>query len=386
MPYTVVNGSTVYPTQVSYQLITLTNNIVLSWPSSFIGGTVAAGFNEVDPDQDGWTIALPDATLSANGTDVIFNNISIYTFDILKNDNTFLYTLNPGDIIDFKLYDSSTSAGLWRIIPFGGGYNGVVAFEAISSDNSIDITNGDVTPPGAVIDFKLPESIFNLNNVITTGLAVITGNNPLTWTTTTITAGTNINVTGGDGILDVPIINLLPDVSDLTSLQVGSFSITGNNLMATDINTDLVFTAGGGGGTGELDLNGVLIDANGNTAIPNLTVSGVFNNPFIPKAWCVFTDTIVGNSNTIVTEDSSNVISITGSGGYYEILFTISMSNINYGVMISLGSLGSTLPPIVYSGFWTTRNLGSVVISIVDASGELVTALPYGATVMIMSS
>jgi hypothetical protein len=383
MPYTVVNGSTVYPTQVSYQLITLTDNIVLSWPSSFVGGPIAAGFNDVDPDQAGRTITLPDATLAATGTDVIFNNISIYTFNILKNDNTFLHTLNPGDIVDFKLYDPSTAAGLWRIIPFGGGYNGITAFEAKSSNNSIDITNGNVVPPGAIIDFKLPASIFNLNNVITTGIPVIKSAAPLTWDTTTITAGTNINVTDGDGILADPVINLLPDLSDLDSIQVGFFGVTGNVLQATDINTNLLFTTSG---TGKLDFNGVLIDANGNTTISNLTVSGSFNNPFTPKAWCIFTDTIVGNSNSIVIEDHSNVTSISGSGGYYQIVFNTPMANINYGVMISLGSLGTTLPPIVYSGFWTTRNLSSVIISVVDASGELVTALPYGATVMIMSS
>jgi hypothetical protein len=383
MPYTVVNGSTVYPTQVSYQLITLTDDIVLSWPSSFVGGPIAAGFNDVDPDQAGREITLPDATLAATGTDVIFNNISIYTFNILKNDNTFLHTLNPGDIVDFKLYDVSTAAGLWRIIPFGGGYNGITAFEATSSNNSIDISNGNVTPPGAVIDFKLPESIFNLNNVITTGIPVIKSVAPLTWATTTITAGTNINVTDGDGILAEPVINLLPDLSNLNSIQVGFFEVTGNDLQATDINTNLLFTTSG---TGKLDLNGVLIDANGNTTISNLTVSGSFNNPFTPKAWCIFTDTIVGNSNSIVIEDNSNVTSISGSGGYYQIFFNTPMANINYGVMISLGSLGTTLPPIVYSGFWTTRNLSSVIISVVDASGELVTALPYGATVMIMSS
>ena len=383
MPYTVVNGSTVYPTQVSYQLITLTDDIVLSWPSSFVGGPIAAGFNDVDPDQAGRKITLPDATLAATGTDVIFNNISIYTFNILKNDNTFLHTLNPGDIVDFKLYDVSTAAGLWRIIPFGGGYNGITAFEATSSNNSIDISNGNVTPPGAVIDFKLPESIFNLNNVITTGIPVIKSVAPLTWATTTITAGTNINVTDGNGILADPIINLLPDLSNLNSIQVGFFDVTGNDLQATDINTNLLFTTSG---TGKLDLNGVLIDANGNTTISNLTVSGSFNNPFTPKAWCIFTDTTVGNSNSIVIEDHSNVTSISGSGGYYQIFFNTPMANINYGVMISLGSLGTTLPPIVYSGFWTTRNLSSVIISVVDASGELVTALPYGATVMIMSS
>jgi hypothetical protein len=384
MPYTVVNGSTVYPTQVSYQLITLTNNIVLSWPSSFAGGPIAAGFNDVDPDQAGWTITLPDATLAATGTDVIFNNISIYTFNILKNDNTLLYTLNPGDIIDFKLYDVSTAAGLWRIIPFGGGYNGIVAFEASSSDNSIDITNGNVVPPGAIIDFKLPASIFNLNNVITTGIPVIKSAAPLTWATTTITAGTNINITNGDGILGDPIINLLPDVVNLNSLQVGEFTLNGLDLYTTTVNGTISFASNG---TGYLLLNDVTIDTAGNMVVPgDITVDGQFKNPFTPKAWCTFTDI----SNTIVIGDQANVPAngvtrIIDSTGSYQITFSTAMPNINYGVFISLGTNGGSIP-FVSHGFWTTKNLGSVVISIADASGELVTALPYGATVMIMSS
>ena len=384
MPYTIVNGSTSYPSQVSYQLITLTNDIVLSWPSSFAGGPIAAGFNEVNPDQAGWTITLPDATLASNGTDVIFNNISIYTFDILKNDATPLHTLNPGDIIDFKIYDNSTAAGLWRIIPFGGGYNGIVAFEASSSDNSIDITNGNVTPPGAIIDFKLPESIFNLNNVIATGIPVIKSAAPLTWATTTLIAGTNVNITDGDGILGNPTINLLPDVVNLNSLQVGEFTLNGLDLYTTTPDGTISLASNG---TGYLILNDVTVDTQGNMVVPgNITVDGQFKNPFTPKAWCIFTDTVVLLSNSITIEDSSNVASVTGSGGYYEITFTSPMANINYGVMISLGSLGTVLPPTVYSGFWTTRNLGSVIISVVDASGELVTSLPYGVTVMIMSS
>lgn len=384
MPYTVVNGSTVYPAQVSYQLITLTNNIVLSWPSSFAGGPIAAGFNDVNPDQAGRTITLPDATLAETGTDVIFNNISIYTFNILKNDNTFLHTLNPGDIIDFKLYDVSTAAGLWRIIPFGGGYNGIVAFEASSSDNSIDITNGNVVPPGAVIDFKLPASIFNLNNVITTGIPVIKSAAPLTWATTTITAGTNINITNGDGILGNPTINLLPDVVNLNSLQVGEFTLNGLDLYTTTVNGTISLASNG---TGYLILNDVTIDTAGNMVVPgDITVDGQFKNPFTPKAWCTFTDI----SNTIVIGDKANVPAngvtrIIDSTGSYQITFSTAMPNINYGVFISLGTNGGSIP-FVSHGFWTTKNLGSVVISIADASGELVTALPYGATVMIMSS
>jgi len=118
----------------------------------------------------------------------------------------------------------------------------------------------------------------------------------------------------------------------------------------------------------------------------DITVEGRFKNPYTSKAWCIFTDTVVSESNVITIENQANVASVTGSGGYYEISFTTPMANINYGVIISLGSLGTQLPPVVYNGFWTTRNSSSVIISVVDASGELVTSLPYGVTVMIMSS
>ena len=49
MAYTVLTGTTVYPAQVSYQKIILTENITLSWPSSFATSTIAAGFNDVAP-------------------------------------------------------------------------------------------------------------------------------------------------------------------------------------------------------------------------------------------------------------------------------------------------------------------------------------------------
>ena len=86
MSYTEVTSNTVYPAKVSYQLIDLTSSIVMTWPSSFSSSIIAAGFNYISPDQDNWTITLPDATLASEGVDVIFNNISIYTFDILDNE------------------------------------------------------------------------------------------------------------------------------------------------------------------------------------------------------------------------------------------------------------------------------------------------------------
>lgn len=384
MAYTIVTGNTTYPTQYSYQSIELTADITLIWPASFGTSIAAAGYNEVTPTNDGFTITLPDATLASKGVDVIFSNVSIYEFVVKKNDGTILETVAPGVIVDLKLYDNSTPAGGWRIIPFLGGYNGLVSFTAESSNNSIVITNGDVTPPGAVIDFQLPESIQNLNNVSTTGFPVIQTDTPLTWTTRELVAGSNITITNPDGIDGNPVISLNESVSALTSLQVGDFNISGSVLTTVSPDSSLILETQG---DNYLILNNVTIDTNGKMVVNNeLEVTGSFLSPFTPKAWCTFTDVIVGESNDITLEAGANIASVTGSKGNYTITFTHPLNNINnYGVLISLGTTGSPLP-FVSHGFWTVREASYVTISIVDASGELVLSVPSGATVMVMST
>jgi len=385
MAYTLLTGTTVYPAQVSYQLINLTDNITLSWPSSFTSSIVAAGYNDVLPTADGYIITLPDATLGAIGSDTIFSNVSVYEFDIHTNDGVFLHTVNPGEIVDFKLYDNSTNAGLWRIIPFGGGYNGIVSFTAQSTDNTIVITNGNnVQPPGATINFQLPTSITNLNNVATTGFPVIKTTGPLTWGTVQLVAGTNIAITDPDGINASPVINLNDNVAGLASLQVGSLEMTGSELTTTATDGNVLITSDG---DGFVIINDVTIDTNGKMVVNGeLDVTGTFTSPFTPKAWCTFTDILTLSSNDITLEASANVSSVTGANGIYTINFTTPLSTVNnYGVLITMGTTGGTLP-FVSHGFWTVREANYVTISIVDASGQLVASAPQGVTVMIMST
>ena len=61
------------------------------------------------------------------------------------------------------------------------------------------------------------------------------------------------------------------------------------------------------------------------------------------------------------------------------------MSDINYDVHITCGSDGGSLP-FIANGRYVTRATDHVVITIVDASGEPVTSVPNGASIMIMSS
>lgn len=384
MAYTLFNGTTVYPAQVSYQKITLTGNITLSWPSSFSSSVVAAGFNDVQPNQDGWSITLPDATLASAGNDVIFNNITNFEFTIKDNTGETLLLMEPGFIVDFKLYDNSTTGGGWRIIPFLGGYNGIVSFTAQSTDGTIIITNGNnVQPPGATINFQLPESIKNLNQLDVPGIVVATSTDPLTWNAVELVADGNFTITNADGVDGNPQIALNTALSGLASIGVGSLTLTGSVISAGVTDGEVQIASDG---TGSVLINGVDINTSGNAIIPGtLTVNGIFNNPFMPKAWCVFTDVIVGLSNDITIASQQNVASVTGSNGNYTITFTDAMSNINYGVLITLGTNnGST--PFVSHGFYTVKETDYLTISIVDASGQLVSEVPSGVTVLVISN
>jgi hypothetical protein len=373
--------------QSSYQLINLTSDIVLTWPFSFAGPPTVADINDVSPNQDGWTIAMPDATLAPVGQNVVFNNISAFSFQIIANDlTTVIATIDAGEVVTLYLYDNTTSPalnGLWRVIPYGSGTNAIVSLIAESTDSSITITNGAITPPGGTINFQLPTSIFNLNEVSTTAFPVITGTDPLTWQTVDLVAGENINITNPNGIAGDPVINLATVVTGLSAMTAGNLTISGEVIVSDVTNGNIQLSTSG---TGQVQINGVNIDPSANlTGINNLTVNGFFNNPFMPQAWCVFTDIIVGLSNLIVIQKQANVASVTGSAGTYTITFTTPMSSVNYGVHISLGSTGGALP-FISNAYWIVRETTSVTIIVTDASGELVLSVPHGVTVTILSN
>jgi hypothetical protein len=383
MPYTILTSTTSFPAQYPYQLINLTANITLGWATSFGTSIAAAGYNEITTSQDGYIITLPDATLASEGVDVIFSNLSSYNFVVNKSDGTTLYTVNAGVIVDLKLIDNSTTAGGWRIIPWVGGYSGIVSFTAQSSDNTIVITNGSVSPPGATINFQLPTSIKNLNNVSTTGFPIIKTTSPLTWGTVSITAGDNIEITNPDGINADPVINLNSSVAGLTYLQIGSLEMTGAELTTTVTDGSVAITSNG---DGYVIINDVTIDTNGKMVINGeLDVTGTFKSPFTPKAWCTFTDILNDTVHDITIQAQANISSVEFvSTGNYKINFTTALSSINYGVIITLGTTGGP-SPFVSHGFYSVQETGYVTISIVDASGQLVSSVPNGATIMVMS-
>lgn len=368
--------------QSSYQKIILTEDIELSWPFSYTGTTTICDINNVDPDDDGHKIILPAANLTGPGQNFIFSNISSNSFTVVANDGTTtLATISAGEVKEFYLTGTDTAVGEWSAIAYSGGTGGIVTITTKSSDSSLIINNSNtatITGTGGTVDFKLPESLTNFNEISNLGgFPVLISDDPLTWTTVDLVAGENIAITNSDAIDGDPVIALSNTVAGLASLEVGDMTFSGevitNNV--EDGNIQLITS-----GSGKVYINGLTISADG--LIEN---GNIFSSPLLPKAYCTFDDTITGSTNTIAIRDKANVSSVTGSAGNYHIEFEQPLNNDNYGVNITLGSSGGALP-FISNAYYILKQTGSVRIVVTNASGELVAAVPYGVTVIIMSA
>lgn len=370
---------------MSYSKIILDGDITLSWSYPVTTDYIAGDINDVISNNSSYTITLPSAQSIAVGTSMLFNNVGNEDFTILLNDGTPLSNaIISGEINQIYLVDSSMPAGTWRLIPFGGGSSGIINLSASSSNDALLINHGTVIPPSGNIEFSIAESLSNFNDLTTqvqNGFTVITANNPMEFTSRVLDGGENIELSNADGVGGDPIISVSNDLTNLSLIEVGNFRISGNEINSISTNSDLGLSTNG---AGNLVLNGITIDTDSNISVNNLTVNGSFNSPLLASSWCVFTDTITGETNKIVLEVGYGIDSVTGSGGSYIINFANEMASINYGVNISLASNGSTLPPPVYHAFWTVRDTTSLTIAVLDSSGEFVASFPDGVTVVIM--
>lgn len=122
MSYTsVFGGNTIYPSDVSYLALALDADTELEWPLESSGELPpAARILDVTPDASGWSITMPDATLTGAGQVVLFNNVSgSQTFFVKDNAGGSLATIAPGEQWQLYLAATTTAAGTWRVFRFG---------------------------------------------------------------------------------------------------------------------------------------------------------------------------------------------------------------------------------------------------------------------------
>lgn len=365
--------------------ITLTTNIRLDYPySANLANVTVADMMDVTATIGNLNIFLPDATQTTPGFSISFNNVGANSFNIVLNDEATLLTpVAVGKVLTIYLYDTTTSNGSWRIIPFGGGVNGISELVLRSSDNSITVAGSPVSPPSGTLDIKLPGLISAISE-LTTGTPGILALDPETnsWSLISLVNGSNIVITNPSGVGGNPKISL-GTVIVVNQITAGNIII--NNDLITNTDSGGVLSIVSNGTNSALNLNSVLVDTEGNiTGINNLTIEGIFKSVNTAKAWCRFSNT----SGTIAVSSSCNVSGVTynNSNSQYVITFTSPMGNLNYGVFISCANNNSTPPLAPRIGYDIVRQLNSVTIVLSDSAGEMLHDIPEGVSVMIFST
>jgi len=363
---------------MSYSKITLNSDVILSWSYPRTDGEIVSDINDVSSGSDSYTITLPPSNTVQTGTTMLFNNIGSYDFTILDNAGAPVGTVMvAGEVRQIYLTDSSTAAGVWNVIPFGGGTSGIITFSTESLNNSLSITNSTITPPSGNISFNISDSLNNLNNLTTqvqNGFLVINANTPLSFITRTIGGGTNIDVQNGDGETNDVIINLADSLVELSSINVGNLLISVNTITTASGDQDInVATVD----DGVINLNSIQIDTSG-----NMTIAGVIDNPGAAKAYCFFYDNNA-SSNNIQIESSFNIESVTGSNGSYVVTFTTSFSDGNYTVLPALSRGTEVVAP--FQVFFRSKTATEVIIFTTDTLGNLLPALD-GVSVVVFGS
>lgn len=379
---------------MSYSRISLTSDITLSWAYPFTGGTVVSDINDVESDDDSRTLTLPSSKLVPVGTSLLFNNVGFHDFTLLDNSgNPIGNIILPSEIRQIYLIDTSTDAGIWRMIPFGEGSSPIsaISMDTSNSGDSIKIIPGTITSPGGNFDFTLSSSLQDLNRLTTITSPTITSsgfvvytqkdlNDPdsLTWKTVSLMEGENININNGNGLIEAPRINLNPTIS-VTALNVGSFVFNGTTLTTSEANGSLTLSSNG---TGLLELNKVKIDTTSNiTNVNDLTVSGSIFSPAVARAQCLFVDdgTTQPDNITVFGKDNKgnkgyNIASVTGGNGSYTVHFPDPSPFLdgNYTVLLSLKRGTEAIAP--FTAFFQNPQTSCVKIYTVDTLGNLVTA------------
>lgn len=165
MSYTsVFGGNTIYPSDVSYLSIALSADTPLEWPLESSGAEdPAARIIDVDPSASGFSVVLPDATLTGAGQTILFNNVdATYSFFVKDYAGNTLATVTAGTQWQVYLAATTTPAGTWRVFRYGA---------STATVQPSALAGFGLTVTGSTLSQSLPVTTFS-----TTGTTVATSN------------------------------------------------------------------------------------------------------------------------------------------------------------------------------------------------------------------
>ena len=149
----VFGGANIYPSEISYSAITLTTNVVLSWPEeTSTNQDLATKIIDVTPTSAGLSVNLPAADKTGTGNTILFNNRGANTFTVRNAVGTQVITIAPGTLWQVYLSNNSTVAGVWRSLQYGA---------SISQANASALAGTGIVAVGTLLSQSVPVTTFN---------------------------------------------------------------------------------------------------------------------------------------------------------------------------------------------------------------------------------
>ena len=221
----VFGGATIYPSEISYSSLTLTEDVILSWPQETSANeNLATRIIDIQASTSAYFIYLPEADKTATGQTILFNNIGTATISVKNADGTLVVAVTAGTLWQIYLTDNSTTAGVWSALQYG---------TAISQANAASLAGNGIVATGTLLSQSVPVSTLNTN--YTAGAAdratmfLWTGAGGTITLTSPLTVGTNwfcyVRNSGTGAVVVDPAGAVLIDGGSNLSFQPGESAI-----------------------------------------------------------------------------------------------------------------------------------------------------------------
>lgn len=155
----VFGGANIYPSEISYSAIALTNDVTLSWPEeTSTNENLATKIIDVTPSTSGLSIILPDAMKAGTGETILFNNRGSQTFTVKDATGVQVVTVAAGTLWQVYLTNNTTTAGTWQSLQYGA---------TTSTANASALAGTGIVAVGALLSQSVPVTEFSLNYTTT---------------------------------------------------------------------------------------------------------------------------------------------------------------------------------------------------------------------------
>lgn len=233
----VFGGNTIYPSDISYLALALTEDTTLQWPlEAATGSNLVARIIDVTPATSDLSVLMPPADQTGVGQVTQFKNVGPDDITIADNDGGTLLSISAGLTWTLYLTDNTTTTGTWDSFQAGAstaqaqaaslaGYGLVAQGALLSQSQAVNLFNSNYTA-GAADRSRAYVWTGGVGTLNLTAAATL-GNN---WFMSIRNGGVgNLTVTpgGGDLINDASTLVLRPGDSATLNTDGTSFYTVG---------------------------------------------------------------------------------------------------------------------------------------------------------------